>query len=234
MKAVKKFKRLLSRRRTHDVLGLGAERVKSPLSMDGPDLPALYKARSVDTDNRTPVEQMLAREGVHHVIDVDPPAKHGPQRGNDAFFDASGKRRLGLADAEPELHQPVPRRGHPEAGKGQAHDPSDDLIFLAVGPWGGENAPDPPAVSESPPAAEPNIYERAYDEEVERIRAKQGRAATLFLTRRVDSSHGVPDSSRGRPGSRSTMGSVVQQAMRAGTPPAPAGSFSDENSGGTR
>lgn len=31
-----------------------------------------------------------------------------------------------------------------------------------------------------------DIYETAYQEQVERIRARQGKAATLFLTRRVE------------------------------------------------
>jgi [calcium/calmodulin-dependent protein kinase] kinase len=42
-------------------------------------------------------------------------------------------------------------------------------------------------VSESPPATDINVYEKAYHEEVERIREAQGHDATIYLTHRVDS-----------------------------------------------
>ncbi|KAL8865339.1 MAG: hypothetical protein Q9174_006939, partial [Haloplaca sp. 1 TL-2023] len=69
---------------------------------------------------------------------------------------------------------------------GHAHNPLDDHLFLAVGPHGSEDPPDPPAVSESPAAAETNIYETAYSEEIERIRSRSGTGTTLYLTRRVE------------------------------------------------
>ena len=55
-----------------------------------------------------------------------------------------------------------------------------------MGPNASDDPPDPPAVSESPPAAEVDIYERAYHEEVERIRRVDGREKVLYLTRRVE------------------------------------------------
>ena len=55
-----------------------------------------------------------------------------------------------------------------------------------MGPKASDDPPDPPAVSESPPAAEVDIYERAYHEEVERIRRVDGREKVLYLTRRVE------------------------------------------------
>jgi len=60
--------------------------------------------------------------------------------------------------------------------------------FLGIG-TGGDSLSPPldEAVAESPTAAEYSIYDTAYQEEVERIRAAQGEEATIYLTRRVDS-----------------------------------------------
>lgn len=81
---------------------------------------------------------------------------------------------------------PIPSKSKDHQGKGHAHDPLTDHLFLAIGPGGDTDPPDPPAVSESPPAADINIYETAYHSEVQRIREKRGKEATLYLTRRVD------------------------------------------------
>lgn len=82
---------------------------------------------------------------------------------------------------------PTPSKSKDHQGKGHAHDPLTDHLFLSIGPGGDTDPPDPPAVSESPPAADINIYETAYHSEVERIRERRGKEATLYLTRRVDS-----------------------------------------------
>ncbi len=72
---------------------------------------------------------------------------------------------------------------HP--GKGQAHDLTTEApTLLDVGPGDPEEG-EPHVVSESPTGTEINIYETAYREAVERIRKDQGRAATVYLTRRV-------------------------------------------------
>lgn len=81
---------------------------------------------------------------------------------------------------------PTPSRSKDHQGRGHAHDPLTDHLFLSIGPSGDTDPPDPPAVSESPPAANINIYETAYHSEVQRIRDKRGKEATLYLTRRVD------------------------------------------------
>lgn len=81
---------------------------------------------------------------------------------------------------------PTPSKSKDHPSRGHAHDPLTDHLFLSIGPGGDTDPPDPPAVSESPPAAEINIYETAYHSEVERIREKRGKEATLYLTRRVD------------------------------------------------
>ena len=76
-------------------------------------------------------------------------------------------------------------------GRGQAHNPLLDHLFLNIG-----NGPDSsPArleangthvVSESPGPVDMNVFENAYREEVEKILQRQGRRGTLFLTRRVE------------------------------------------------
>lgn len=212
MKAVRKFKSLLNRRRPYlmsSILGQGARMVQPPLSIDKDDSSTTRgKARSVDTHDRRPIEAALVQEGVHRKIDPEVMSKSPSHRDDGALMQSPtilrgfsydkqngskstpSKRKLG---AQPEAHrsegstEPIDIVYRKDSGRGQAHDPLEDYLFLEVGPDGDEGPPDPPAVSESPPASEVNIYETAYHEEIERIRAKQGRQATLYLTRRVDS-----------------------------------------------
>lgn len=82
-------------------------------------------------------------------------------------------------------------------GKGQAHDPLQDTLFLDIGTGedsvqGGDQSH---IVSESPGAVDINVYETAYREEVDRILLRQREASvsatpvrrpTLYLTRRVE------------------------------------------------
>lgn len=166
-----------------------------------------HKARSVDTYDRRPIEQALVREGVHRKIDPSAKDKAVPHREDGAVIavapkgktgseenstDANGSDSKRETDAHPEAHRSdggprpweVSQSG--EEKKGQAHDPTEEFYFLAVGPEGGDKPPDPIAVSESPPATDIDIYEKAYHDEVERIRQSDGTPATLYLTRRVE------------------------------------------------
>ncbi|KAA8625226.1 SPS1 Serine threonine protein kinase [Pyrenophora tritici-repentis] len=89
-------------------------------------------------------------------------------------------------------------------GKGQAHNPLEDTLFLNIGT--GENfQPDPEdgcVVSESPSNVDINVYEAAYEEEVQRIIAQRrdeyknqaNRRPTLYLTRRVENVKSIRDS----------------------------------------
>jgi [calcium/calmodulin-dependent protein kinase] kinase len=79
----------------------------------------------------------------------------------------------------------------PTIGKGHAHDPLEDILFLNIGT--GEDCPEQTPehyiVSESPSNVDINVYETAYQLEVERLmetRKLQGRRPTLYLTRRVE------------------------------------------------
>lgn len=82
-------------------------------------------------------------------------------------------------------------------GKGHAHDPLEDTLFLNIG-TGEDYAPPPddcPIVSESPGAVDINVYETAYREEVDKIlKRKEGRRPTLYLTRRVENATGIRES----------------------------------------
>ena len=213
MKAVKRFKNIISHKRPsglQGILGKDTRMVQPPLSMSKPERPPLsHKTRSVDSHDRRPIEQGLVAEGVHREIDLDGYEKSLPDR-EDAAIAYSSKtptkrlsgRDSGQAtsspisnkrtlDAHPQEHRPLihaataPMPG-PHGGKGHAHDPLSDHLYLGLGPGDSSRTPSPPCVSESPPAADINIYEKAYDMEIQRLRAANGRAATLFLTRRVE------------------------------------------------
>lgn len=197
------------------ILGKDTRLVQPPLSMSRPEKPPLYhKTRSVDTHDRRPLEQALVAEGVHRDIDLDGYEKAVPDREDTAVTyspktptkrpsdhdkepssaspKTPSKRTLNAhpQDHRPPVHaatapQPFPHEivGH----KGQAHDPLTDHLYLGLGPSGSSEPPSPPTVSESPPTVEePNIYETAYHQELERLRTERGKSATLFLTRRVE------------------------------------------------
>ncbi|KAJ9633317.1 uncharacterized protein PV06_00818 [Exophiala oligosperma] len=87
--------------------------------------------------------------------------------------------------------------------RGQAHDPLEDQLYLYIGPstFSGFSSQhdddesfirdddDVPIVSESPGAADVDIYETAYRDEIERIMAKakeENKEPHVYLTRRVD------------------------------------------------
>ncbi|KAL8846439.1 MAG: hypothetical protein Q9221_008464 [Calogaya cf. arnoldii] len=207
MKAVKAFKRLLEGRRPGHmsrILGRDTRLVQPPISMLRDEKPRLHNrpARSVDTADRKPLESVLAAEGIHRDIDLSNFERAFPDRQNAVVApspdnkDSEASRHASVSsptsptakrnlNAQPKEHRPKPSTTD-DHGKGHAHDPLQDHLFLAVGPYGAEEPPNPPAVSESPAAAETNIYETAYSEEIERIRARSGTGTTLYLTRRVE------------------------------------------------
>jgi len=90
----------------------------------------------------------------------------------------------------------------PTLGKGHAHDPLEDTLFLNIGT--GEDSTEatsdePCIVSESPSNVDIDVYEAAYEEEVQRIIAQRkdqyaNRRPTLYLTRRVENVKSIRDS----------------------------------------
>jgi len=204
MKAVKKFKTLVERKRKRpnaliESMGRGV-RALHPFSSSSevatPE-PALHTSKSVDMFDRQNIEQALAVEGVHHSIDV--PLSSQAQnlhitKPAPLMADGAADRDVQLDpkvdSTEHTLQSSLPEIRQPEVhDKGHAHDPMDEEpLFLGIG-IGGDDTPEAPQqdfVAESPTAAEFSIYDTAYQQEVERIRAAQGAAATVYLTRRVD------------------------------------------------
>ena len=96
-----------------------------------------------------------------------------------------------------------PRRASEAGQRGHARDPLGDHLYLFIGPstysapgsdWDRRssfvpNENDVPIVSESPGAADVDIYETAYRDEVERILARakeEEKEPNVYLTRRMD------------------------------------------------
>lgn len=199
MKAVKKFKDLIYRKRPEalaSALGKGVRAIH-PLGGDATFDPPLQRSKSDDADDRRNVQQALAAEGVHQDVGLGISQSSEPTKVN------SPAAPVQHSENEPSTHShrghkphedQLPQTHYPElhsessGEKGHAHDPLEEPpLFLGIGSGGDQSLePIADAVAESPTAAEFNIYNTAYQEEVERIRASQGNSATVYLTRRVD------------------------------------------------
>lgn len=203
------------------IFGHDTRIVQPPLSMLEPSPHHHpHKTKSVDAHDRKRIEKDLVVKGVHHEIDTrafdssftrqetftvthlaplpSTLTKIKSEDTDQSTADAAGTPKRGL-DAHPEDHRPEsssqPRNIEKpkDYGKGHAHDPLEDHLFLEIGPGASDEIPNPPAVSESPPAAGLNIYEAAYKEEIKRIREKRGKEALLYLTRRVNKKEYLDD-----------------------------------------
>ncbi|KAJ4405447.1 hypothetical protein N0V91_005187 [Didymella pomorum] len=215
VQAVKRFKQLLFRRRPErleGILGSASRIVQPPLSMR----PNIRKAKSQETDNRRPVEGVLASEGVHRDVD-----KHGSFREEAFATQPPTRSTISRANAPSSLtpgdanvihdnmsHRPsvTPSVSTPNTltsgpstpiGKGHAHDPLEDTLYLNIGTGEDSASADTFFVSESPSNVDINVYEAAYEEEVQRIinqRKDHHRSPTLYLTRRVEDIKRIRDS----------------------------------------
>ncbi|KAF2457205.1 kinase-like domain-containing protein [Lineolata rhizophorae] len=218
MKAARRFKQLLLKRRPElmeGIFGRGSRIVQPPLSMRPNHLHVTSK--SVDTHDRRPVEGALAAEGVHRGIDISDELKRLPEGMTHVAISAQDLP----AEADPAESSQLPDEAGPsprivrqnnsataegetesrkEWRKGQAHDPLEDTLFLNIGPGPGDVVDvqnnvswtnDGHVVSESPAAVDINVYESAYQEEIQRILAAKGRGATLYLTRRVEGNKAI-------------------------------------------
>lgn len=180
MKAVKRFKQLLVRKRPElmeGIFGRASRFVQPPLSMN-----PMHRTKSDNTDNRVQNEQAFTVEGVHRDIPVSKDLERLPKGVN------AEKEPSQLEEFQQRLEEQ--KMSRVESGKGQAHDPLEDTLLLGIGAGGDETPLDPgefSAVSESPGAVEGNIYEKAYQQELDRILARQeSRKPTIYLTRRVE------------------------------------------------
>jgi len=202
MKAVRRFKQLLIRKRPELMEGIfgRASRIVAPPSVLGRAYTS-RKSKSQDTHDRKPIEQALVFEGIHHPLEVDEDNQVSPQcfdqareSGKDTVLeDHSGERETTEGRSsqrkETETHRPPVRQltsSRESNSRGHAHDPLKDTLFLSIGA-GTDPYTDPETcISESPTGTEDGIYEMAYRQEMDKILESRGRAATMFLNRRVE------------------------------------------------
>lgn len=201
IKAVRRFKQLLMRKRPEMMEGIfgRASRIVAPPSLLGRAYPS-RKSKSQDTHDRKPVEQALIAEGIHHPLEVNEDNEVSPQ----CFEQARQSETTLIQDhsieqettegrlsqrKETESHRPPARRrtsSQNSKSRGHAHDPLRDNLWLNIGA-GTDPVTDPETcISESPTGTEEGIYEMAYRQEMDNILERRGRAATMFLNRRVE------------------------------------------------
>jgi [calcium/calmodulin-dependent protein kinase] kinase len=197
IRAVKRFKRLLGRKRPHlmnSFFGRDSRIVAPPRSTRS--TPDVMMSRSVDAEDRRPMEQALTREGVHRNIPINDSLEKLPA-GMDRIVKISSHPRD--QQGPPVIYPSKPQeprniRGDTfpsdEAAKGHAHDPLKDTLYLDIGvdpdAPDGHGDLDHPILSESPSGVDTNIYEQAYRDEMDRVLQQRGRAASMYLNRRVE------------------------------------------------
>ncbi|EME43556.1 hypothetical protein DOTSEDRAFT_72806 [Dothistroma septosporum NZE10] len=207
MKAVKRFKNLVQRKRPQfmeSIFGRESRLMQPPHQMHG-------QTKSQDTPERRPVETALVTEGVHRDMSEDipkataeverlhlgaPSTLNSTDAAEHDEHERKGRstRRAETQD-DADSHHPAPlaarARTFPvnEAAKGHAHDPMQDRLFLYIGPGAdhaeSDGALDEPTISESPGGVDDDIYELAYQEEINRILAERAEA-NIHLVRRVE------------------------------------------------
>ncbi|CAK3837654.1 Ca2+ calmodulin-dependent kinase [Lecanosticta acicola] len=201
MKAVKRFKDLLARRRPQfmdGIFGRDTRIVAPPHTLHG-------SSRSADSADRRPIETVLTTEGVHrdmnqeilkatHAMDrrrISTDHISGPDYPKESLMNSPEQLKPEIdsprADSFPTRAQTLPVDEH---AKGHAHDPLQDRLFLHIGagadnPHSGTDESGDPIVSESPGGVEDDIYESAYQEEIKRI-LEERENANIHLTRRVE------------------------------------------------
>lgn len=197
MKAAKRFKSLIEWKKPHlmnSILGQASKIVKPPLSMMKSD----SRLSHVSPQRKAATERDLetAKAALHEQGDT--------QSANlisklDKLPNRIKTAVVAPIDTSPEIPEspaklrkvqtdpPDPER----STRGHAHNPLEDEVYLNIGqgPAQVESASEAachPVVCESPPAADSNLFEKAYESEVDDIYKKQGRSATVYLTRRVE------------------------------------------------
>lgn len=197
MRAVKRFKRLLSRKRPHlmdSFFGRDSRVVTPPPSRHS--TPNRSESRSVDTHDRRPFEQALTREGIHRHIPINDEMEKLPA-GMDRIVKLSPHPEgegappvIYPSKSDSSRYTRGPDFNSDESGKGHAHDPLKDTLYLDIGSNAdaseGHGDAAHPILSESPSAVDTNIYEQAYQEEMDRVLKQRGRSASLYLNRRVE------------------------------------------------
>jgi [calcium/calmodulin-dependent protein kinase] kinase len=216
MKAATKFKNLLHRNASGIIEGMfnGAPIVAPPSSIQ---YRTAARAHSDLANDRDILEGTLAAEGVHRDIIVKDDFIKTDKR-TEGVNQIAQKCQSPTSQGSPERPGPIPTSpdthpvvetastgtsdqslarissvASPGSGKGQAHDPLEDTLFLQIGAGSDDPLPDDdiPIVSESPGAVDFTVYERAYEEELQKIIAARAaepnpRRPTIYLTKRVE------------------------------------------------
>lgn len=97
-------------------------------------------------------------------------------------FDTSEESSLQDSSSIKRRSQTFPIEEH---RKGQARDPLEQHIYINIGANPDDDS-EHPMVSESPSAIDLNIFEEAYQDEMNRILANKGESASMYMTRRVE------------------------------------------------
>ncbi|KAK0291772.1 hypothetical protein LTR91_008279 [Friedmanniomyces endolithicus] len=199
MKAVKRFKEILHRKRPSSVQGLfgRSSRVVAPPGTIGGS--QVRSGRSQEREKATPQSSSGGQQDDVANADFGNESERQQHRAQ-GMEPGIEQRELAAKDHEPETNKDERRTTHHENdqrtpraedhAKGHAHDPLTDTLFLDVGPGGAyvlegeeggeeldhggvgtemENSAPQHVISESPPEVATNIYETAYQEEIKRI-----------------------------------------------------------------
>ena len=151
-----------------------------------PDMESLTMVASPEGEDDADFERRLGETEAHYKQRLET-LKHHPSGGSRSATETR-------ADASDDFQESFKRRSRtfPVDGhlKGHAHDPLEDTLFLNIGHDPSvlqtHDDMDYPMVSESPAAEEMDIYEQAYQEEMERILARRPREPSIYMTRRVE------------------------------------------------
>lgn len=238
LKAAGKFKSLLRRRQPNLIEGIfgRASRIVQPPTQMESEAPA--RSQSVQLDARRPIEGALVREGIHRKIlvgddglELQQSASNevqnlqgtaaGPHQASTLQWTESLKQRPSHPEDTP-MPTPTPGTESPyiyDEGRGHAHDPREDSIYLKIGNDISSTSPaddDDCIVSESPPAVDFDIYEKAYQDQLDKILAARQSRSTIYLTRRVEANKSLRDhpeiTDHSRDGARGGLFSLVDKA----------------------
>ena len=194
MKAVKQFKTLMSQKRGEIMDGwFGRENSKivaPPDAMRG--TPQTHDGVTHD-DAVKHLGHDLEEFTVSSPIAIDISGRGHGLAGPRALSSESTSPHPPSGEASTHLHHTRTHTLDPDDhAKGHAHDPLLDSHYLSIGA-GASRPPsqygdDPPIiVSESPPAVDMNIYEIAYQEEMNRVLQERGKEKpSMYLNRRVE------------------------------------------------
>lgn len=191
MKAANRFKSLIKSKRSglfQSFLGSASNIVHPPSAMERSGSTSKdHSASDVSKDDLQKTRHVMKEELGDDTDGLANVLSHLPDKirkaDNASSYQESqmfSPRSLRKVHTEP-IHRSSQTKGH-------AHDPLEDVLFLNIGQGPDvEQCSDDFAVCESPPPADHmNVYQSAYEEEVNKIKQRQGKAATIYLTRRID------------------------------------------------